>query len=266
MAEHEWDKSTDPLEAELYELGRYLDVPPAPPVVAAVRARLETGDPGSARRHRAWRQAVLKAAAIAAVFVAGLLVVSPQVRAAVADLLRFAGIEIHQNGEEPPVPADSRYAPLPGERVVTLETARELADFRILVPTGLGEPDVVTVADGEPPRVVSLLYYDGAAPSAGPTPVRADPDVRIDEFHGTISPVFSKYVDAKAEPIALGAYLAFWIDQPHPVLYVDRNGEFQEETTRLSGPSLIVEMGGTTVRIEADFGKDRAIEVARSLG
>ena len=60
MAEREWDKSTDPLEAELYELGRHLDVPPAPSVAAAVRARLEAGYVGSAQRPRTrtWPQAV----------------------------------------------------------------------------------------------------------------------------------------------------------------------------------------------------------------
>jgi len=272
VAERERDESTplenDPLAAELYELGRHLEVPPAPAaaqVAATVRARLESvGAPSAGPPARSWSQLVFKAAAVLAILLAGLLVVSPQVRAAVADLLRFAGIEIRQ-GEGPHVPPSGRYVPLPSERVTDLDTARELADFQILVPAALGPPDLVVVADGEPPRVVSLLYYpDSEAPPS--TPAGGEqPMIRIDEFHGSISPVFMKYVDQQAEPVALGSYLAFWVDQPHPVLYVDRGGRVQEELARLSGRTLIVQIGDTTVRIEGDFEKERAIEIARSL-
>lgn len=263
MAEREWD---DPLEAELYELGRHLEVPPAPAapqLAATVRARLEAGAaaaggaPAGDRTGRPWSQLWLRAASVLAIVLAGLLVVSPQVRAAVGDLLRFAGIEIHV-GDESPVQPRSRYVPLPGERVTDLETARDLADFQVLVPAELGEPDAVVVADGEVPRVVALLYHD--------PPGARVPAIRIDEFRGSITPVFRKYLDQAAEPIAIGQYLAFWIDRPHPVLYVDREGEFREERARLSGQTLIVEVGGTTVRIEGDFDKERAIELARSLG
>ncbi|HKA67481.1 MAG TPA: hypothetical protein VKG85_00025 [Actinomycetes bacterium] len=272
MAERERNAPTppenDPLAAELHELGRHLEVPPAPTaaqLAAAVRARLETaGAPTGSPLARPWPQLVFRAAAVVAILFAGLLVVSPQVRAAVADLLRFAGIEIRQ-GEGPQVPPGGRYVPLPGERVTDLETARELAQFPILVPASLGPPDAVVVADGEPPRVVSLLYYpDSESPPSTPAG-REQPVIRIDEFHGSISPVFMKYVDQQAEPIALGRYLAFWIDQPHPVLYVDRGGRVQEERARLSGRTLIVEIDGTTVRIEGDFDKERATEIARSL-
>ncbi|HEX2498358.1 MAG TPA: hypothetical protein VHO00_06110 [Actinomycetes bacterium] len=272
MAERERNESTplenDPLAAELHELGQHLEVTPAPAagqVAAAVRARLESaGVPAGGRSARPWSQLVFRAAAVLAILFAGLLVVSPQVRAAVADLLRFAGIEIRQ-GQGPQVPPSGRYSPLPGERVTDLDTARELADFPILVPAALGPPDTVVVADGEPPRVVSLLYYPDAesppsAPAGGEQPM-----IRIDEFHGSISPVFMKYVDQQAEPVAIGSYLAFWIDQPHPVLYVDRGGRVQEELARLSGRTLIVEIGDTTVRIEGDLDKERAIELARTL-
>jgi hypothetical protein len=258
----------DPLAAELHELGRHLEVPPAPAagqVAAAVRARLETaGAPAGGRPPRPWPQLVFRAAAVLAILFAGLLVVSPQVRAAVADLLRFAGIEIRQ-GEGPQVPPSGRHSPLPGERVTDLDTARELADFPILVPAALGEPDVVVLADGEPPRVVSLLYYPDSEAPPSPPADGEQPMIRIDEFHGSISPVFMKYVDQQAEPIALGPNLAFWLDQPHPLLYVDRYGRVQEELARLSGRTLIVEVGDTTVRIEGDFDKERAIQLARSL-
>ena len=273
MAERDRNEPTpldnDPLAAELHELGRHLELPPQPApvqVAAAVRARLESAGAPAGRSpaaHR-WPQLVSRAAAVLAILLAGLLVVSPQVRAAVADLLRFAGIEIRQ-GEGPQVPPSSRYSPLPDERVTDLATARELADFPILVPAALGPPDTVVVADGEPPRVVSLLYYP-ASETPPSTPAGGEqPMIRIDEFHGSISPVFMKYVDQRAEPIALGSYLGFWIDEPHPVLYIDRGGRIQEEQARLSGRTLIVQMGDTTVRIEGSFDKERAIQLARSL-
>ncbi len=263
MAEREWGESVDPLEAELRDLGRHLDVPPPPDVAAAVRARLAAGDDPESRRRGRWEHPVVKAAAVLAVVFAGLLVVSPQVRAAVVDLFRFAGIEFHQ-GEESPVPVDGRYAPLPGERTTDLDVARATVEFRIWVPDVLGPPDLVVAADGDPPRVISLLYFAG--PGRPPVEPGSDgPALRIDQFQGSISPVFDKYLTFNAEPVALGSYLGFWLDEAHPVLYVDRTGDIREESARMSAKTLVVEAGGTTLRIEGELTKERAIEIAHSL-
>lgn len=273
MADQRWPEPVDPLEAELRELGRQIEVgSPRPDLAAAVRARLEESAAGVradrrvGRRGSAWDLVAVRAAAALVLVFAGLLVASPDVRAAVGDWLRFAGINIGR-GQEPPVePPTDRYVPLPGERKTSLAEAVEMATFEIRVPAELGAPDLVTVADGEPPRVVSLLYLAAPGrPAAGPA--SAGVAIRIDQFAGRIAPLFSKYIDDDTgETLTIGPYRAFWIDAPHPVLYVDPLDRNFEESARLSARSLIIEVRGTTVRIEGDLTKEQAIKIAESLG
>src|SRR5205814_4100755 len=136
----------DPLITELRELGRLVTVPPTPDVRAAVRARLV------ARHRRRWR--VVAAAVAAAVLVA----VVPPARGAVAhavrDLFQFAGVQV-RHGQPAPAPHPS---PLPSTGEVTLDQARRVARFPIGVPSRLGPPERVELADPDAdgaPRVVT---------------------------------------------------------------------------------------------------------------
>src|SRR5206468_3395496 len=119
------------LAAELRDLGDRLRTPPAPDFVAAVRARLAT-EPApaarsGARRRRRWT------ALVAAVAAAGALAVTPQARAAVGHVLRFAGIEFGTGA--PPRPAVSQ--PPPPSESVSLAEARRRAGFAIGTPAAL---------------------------------------------------------------------------------------------------------------------------------
>jgi hypothetical protein len=262
----------DQLERELVELGRRLDVPAPPEVVTTVRQRiasqLEAGGPRpapSGRRgpgqQRAWwrNPRLLQAAAAVLLVFAALLALSPQVRAAVRDVLRFAGIEIHE--ESAPVrPTPTGHPALPGERIVTLAEAQAQADFAIRVPAELGAPDEVRVADGEPPRVVSLIYRAGPGrPSADSSGVA----IRIDEFAGSLSPVYEKY-GVEVERVPIDGALGIWVPRPHTLVYVDRSGSFREQAARMSAQTLIWQVGTTTLRMEGDFTKEEAIRIARS--
>src|SRR5262249_41668574 len=137
------------VEAELRELGRQLDVPPAASPAAAVRQRLE--GPAVRRPHpaprgglRRWRPA-WGAALIGGAVLAPLLVATPQGRAVVTHVLRFAGIELQQ--EPGPAPSPRSSAALPGERRMSLAEARRHVSFPILVPAVLGRPSEVVVSD-----------------------------------------------------------------------------------------------------------------------
>ncbi|MBE3014388.1 hypothetical protein IL992_35210 [Microbispora sp. NEAU-D428] len=240
------------LEARLRALGAGLAVPPAPPpadVARAVRARLEDGraqdgraQDGRVQEHRTWRPSPRVAAAAVAVLMAVLLGATPQGRAAVVSVLRFAGVEIHVGGAGPlPTGVPS---PLPGERRVTLEEARRTARFPVAVPSALGEPADVRLADGG--RVVTLLW----------------PGVRLDEFDGTLGVVWRKEL-GEPFPEQVSALGGWWIQQPHGVSYVPSGGGAPREE-RVAGPTLIWQHRLVGLRLE---GPDRAeaVRIASSV-
>ncbi|MEV4323629.1 hypothetical protein ACIBI0_39025 [Microbispora rosea] len=239
------------LESRLRALGEDLAVPPAPPpadLARAVRARLEDGraHDGRAgdrtRRRAAWRPSPRVAAAAVAVLMAVLLGATPQGRAAVVSVLRFAGVEIHVGGAGP-LPTGVP-GPLPGERRVTLEEARRTARFPVAVPSALGAPADVRVADGG--RVVTLLW----------------PGVRLDEFDGTLSVVWRKEL-GEPWPDQVGAVGGWWIQQPHGVSYMPSAGGAPQEA-RVAGPTLIWQHKLVGLRLEGPD-RDEAVRIALSV-
>jgi hypothetical protein len=229
---------TDDLETGLRDLGAHLDVPPAPDVTAAVLDRLDT--PASRRRV----PRLVTAAVAALLALAAAMVVSPAVRAAVFDLLRIGGVEIHQNE---PAPTPTSETPLPGEHDVTLAQARETVDFTLRLPAGLGEPDTVRILED---RVVSMSFGD----------------LRIDQFDGGLGPMFEKFAAAEdVHRVSVGDLPGVWVDRPHVVLYVDEDGMLREEAARLAGSTLIWEDDGVTYRVEGDLTETEALAVAESL-
>jgi hypothetical protein len=58
----------------------------------------------------------------------------------------------------------------------------------------------------------------------------------------------------------------FWIaGTPHVFVFVDRSGEVRYETLRLATNTLLINRGGTVVRIEGNLTKAQALEIAGSL-
>ncbi len=180
---------------------------------------------------------------------AALSFLSPQVRAAAADLLGVAGIEIFSGTPDaPPEPA----IPLPDSRVLSLADAQAEADFPVAVPAVLGPPEEVTVADQG--RVVSMAWRGGR--------------VLLDQFEGRLGPVFSKQVGGSAiEEIDINGATGWWIAAPHDLTYVDRDGSEVTATARLAGTTLVWDGGaGVTFRLEgARLDRAEAVTIARSL-
>lgn len=230
----------------LRDLGAHLDVPPPPEestLTAAVLARLD--EPPHRRSVLLPRLVAAAAALLLALGVA--MAVSPEVRAAVLDFLRIGGVEVNQ--APPPGPPSSEVL-LPGERAMTLDQARDTANFPLRVPALLGDPQAVHVADGDPPRVVTLHYED----------------VRIDQFEGSLDPMFRKFFHIEdAVPTRVDGWQGVWIPAPHPVLYLGRDGLTHEQPARLAGTTLIWEQNGLTYRVEGDLTHEEAVAIAESM-
>jgi hypothetical protein len=244
------------VEAELRELGRELDVPPAASLTAAVRQRLE--GPAARRPHpgrrregilRRWSPAWRAALVVVAVLLA-LLVATPQGRAVVTHVLRFAGIELQQE----PAPSPRSAAALPGERRMPLAEARRHVSFPILVPAALGRPSEVVVSDGG--RVASLIY-------------RRTPDglVRMDEFAGHLDPVFfQKFIHfGDVTQVRVNGLKGLWIKGPHVLLYITRDGTPAAASARLTtGNTLIWGTRQVALRLEGSLSKTTALAIASS--
>ena len=246
------------MEAELRELGRELDVPPAASPAAAVRQRLE--GPAVRRPHpaprgtgilRRWRPA-WRAALIVVAVLAVLLAATPQGRAVVAHVLRFAGVELQQ--EPGPAPSPRSGASLPGERRMSLAEARQHVSFPILVPAALGRPSEVVVSDGG--RVASLIYRR--------TPYGL---VRMDEFAGHLDPVFfQKFIHVgDVTVVRVNGRKGMWVKGPHVLMYVTRDGTPAVASARLTtGNTLIWGNRQVALRLEGNLSKTEALAIAGS--
>lgn len=246
------------VEAELRALGGELDVPPATNLTAAVRQRLE--GPAARRRYvpvlgkgalRRWRPVWRVALVVVAVLLA-VLVATPQGRAVITGVFRFAGIELRQ--EPGPTRSPRSSASLPGERRMPLAEARHLVWFPILVPAALGQPDDVVVSDGG--RVVSLVYRQ--------TPYG---ELRMDEYAGHLDPVyFQKFVHfGDVTEVKVNGAKGLWIKGPHELVYITRDGKPAAASARLtSGNTLIWGTRQVALRLEGGFGKKAALAIAGS--
>jgi hypothetical protein len=245
------------VESELRAAGRDLAVPPAGDLTAAVRQRLEGRTvrrrhvpglgAGTLRRPLGWRPALVVMVALLAVLIA-----TPQGRAVIIDVFRFAGVELRQ--EPGPVRSPGSSASLPGERRMSLEKARHQVLFPILVPAALGRPGEVVVSDGG--RVVSLIYRQ--------TPYG---QLRMDEFAGRLDPVFfQKFVHfGHVAEVEVNGTKGLWIKGPHVLMYITRDGTPTAASARLTtGNTLIWGTRRVALRLEGNLGKTAALAVADS--
>ncbi|MER7505522.1 hypothetical protein AB0L05_34520 [Nonomuraea pusilla] len=274
------------LEAELIALGALLDVPAPPPpdLAAEVRARLQRTDPqgnrpptdpqgnrrptapqgnrrpthprgnrpvtdprGSrppTRRSRGSRRWKVVAGVVAVVV--AVTAATPQGRAAVAGILRLAGVEIHLD-EEAPAPLPGA-APLPGERAVPLGDLARHVRFPVRTPSALGPPSAATVSDAG--RVASLFWPDG---------------VRLDQFDGGLDPAFFKRVGPPwPQEARVGGLPGWWVQGTHRLGYITRP-DGTEVPLRQAGPTLVWQRDGVGHRLEGVPTLGRAVAIADSL-
>ncbi|MGA4994767.1 hypothetical protein [Nonomuraea bangladeshensis] len=216
------------------------DVPAAP--ADPVREAHGSRRPGGRRRRR-WVVVVAVVAVVVAITAA-----TPQGRAAVVKILRFAGVELRVS-DTPPPPLTTT-APLPGERTVAPEELPALARFPVRTPTRLGPPQTATVSDGG--RVVSMFWPDG---------------IRLDQFDGEMSPYFFKQLGPPFPThveLDGGAAEGWWLGGEHPLGYL-RRADGTAVPLRQAAPTLIWTSGGVNHRLEGVRTAREAAEIAASL-
>ncbi|HEX5469375.1 MAG TPA: hypothetical protein VFW80_10060, partial [Gaiellaceae bacterium] len=179
----------------------------------------------------------------------------PQTRAAVLDFLHLRGVSIERVPELPTtsVPTSLGYL---GERV-SLDEARRRADFEVVVPQSLDEPDAVYFQPAPPPGgMVSFLYG-----------TRQHPRALFTQFAASVDDVvFKKVAPAtRIDPVTIAGQPGFWIQGAHFFAYLDRRNAMQSENVRLSGSVLLWERGTRTLRLEADVSKVEALQIAASV-
>lgn len=172
---------------------------------------------------------------------------TPPVRAAVADWFGFAGVRVRLD----PTPVPSLAPPPPTVSSPTaLAEARRLVSFEPVVPAALGPPQGVEVSADR--RLLSMSWTD-----------KGKGALRLDQFDGRLDYAFAKTARG-VEFTAVGGAVALWFDEPHEVVVLDADGTRRTETARLAGHTLIWEYGGTTLRLEGDVTRARAISIANS--
>src|SRR5918993_3978470 len=235
------------LPTELRALGRQLDVPPAPALPAAARARLAAGP--APRPARPPRRPVLRYALVVLLAVLTALLAVPPVRAAVFDFFRIGGVSVRSE-PGPPVPPTPALTSRP---VAYLAEAERLTGLRVRAPFALGPPDSVQVIED---RVVSARWV----------PTLDRPEVRLDAFGGSPEPLFEKYLRFRhAEEVAVGRLTGYYIAFPHEVVYIDPGGTQRTASARLAESTLIWVRGSTTYRLEADLPADRLAALAAAV-
>lgn len=252
------------LDRALRDLGDHLDYPAAPNLATAVRLRL--AGPDVPRRRvppiPAPRRRVLASFAGVAALLLGVLGFWAPARQAVADLFGLPGVIFSR--EPSPV--------RPGERMqlgapVGLDDARRRVDLPLRVPARLGPPDDVFIDEGAPETVVSMVYRpDAALAEVGSTGV----GLLLSQFHGRLdAAVMTKFLGpgSRVEPVSVDGKRGFWLPEPaHVVLYLDRQGNVQEDTARLTANVLLWEDDGVITRIESRLGRDEMLAIASSTG
>lgn len=212
------------LEDELRSVGRSAVVPPVDDgLTAAVLSRV-AGVPVRKRLRDRWRM-----------FLAGFLVLlagavlTPPVRATVAEWLHIGGVQAEPVGTRPST------APPPPTAAgnLSLEAAARAAGFTPKLPGALGTPTGVEASKGF------------VATSWG--------SVRLEQFQSGIEPRYIKqyYDGLDYVPEIPG----FWFRTPHQLVLVDNR------VVRIAGPTLVWERDGITFRLEG-VDRARAVELA----
>lgn len=190
------------------------------------------------------------------------LVLTPPVRAAVADWFGFGGVTVRYSDDPAGRSAPPGGAAVPGcADPVPLAEAGRRAGFEPLIPGVLGAPDAVAVTgSGERGRaVISLCWRDG------------ERTVRLDEFPARLDIGFAKEVTTRPEWVDLpdGAQ-GYWFAAPHllTVPMTDATGRVWTHEVRTAGPTLLwTRSGGAlTLRLEGIPDAEEARGVAESVG
>ncbi|PKV87417.1 hypothetical protein [Streptomyces sp. TLI_146] len=213
--------------------------------------------PGRWARARAWARRRWRALAAALSGLLVILVLTPPVRAAVADWFGFGGVAARVDPTATRAGAPGGGAPecADGAGPLSVLEAAARAGFDPLLPSALGEPAGASVSADR--RILSVCWH----PDGGRT-------IRVDEFRATPAPLFYKTIHVPWESARVhGDDSALWFGEPHELrmLLQDEEGRPYEPVVRTSGPTLVWRARGElTLRLEGVSSKSRAQEIANS--
>lgn len=255
------------LERQLTALPAQIEWPATPNLAPAVRSRITA----LVVLRTPWYQSRWALAAAAVVIAVAALVAYQPSREAIA-----SWVNVHvffQHVQVVPTPSPLPPGPL-GQRLglgnqTALADAQKQVTWHVTVPSKLGDPDEVYLqlpptgaAQGE----VTLVYATRPdIPVAGETGV----SVLVTEARGAVDKnFFGKMLGpgTTMEEVAVAGHRGYWISGSlHAFFFTDANGSFRNETMRLATNTLILDEGGTIVRIEGNLTKAQALEIAASL-
>jgi hypothetical protein len=248
----------DALERDLFALAAEVDWPPTPRLGTTVYERV--------RPRRIWSRRLvlaLVAAAVAAALAAG---------AVAAGWVHIPGVNIQRTTRLPVTPTP-RAEPL-GQRLdlgdlqPSVAAAAAAAGFPVAVPAALGQPDLIFFR-AHPVPAVSLVYRPRADLPAG-----RDPEVGalFMEFRTSGNDVrfVEKMVgpDTRIETVTVAGSPGVWLQgEPHAVfLQPSPGGDPVFDNIRLAGNTLLWYRDGVTYRLEAGVSKERALQIAGTVG
>jgi hypothetical protein len=253
------------LEPRLRELGAVIEYPPTPPIAARVGRGLREGA-GLRRRGLSAPRLRLALVAVGTVLLlaAGAAAAVPSVRHAVLD---FLGLRSETIRRVPRLPENVRAKP--GwhlGRPTTLEAAEQALPFSPLLPAGLGDPNGVFVSSEVPGGELTLTY----SPRPGLPPAKlTGAGLLVNELNGHFAPAFHGKLlppGARIERFGIDGSYAIWIEGLHVFFFKPAaDHTFHIGRSRLATNALLVQRGEVMIRLEADFDKATAVEIARSL-
>jgi hypothetical protein len=251
------------LEHALVRLGAELAFPETPDVAASVRRRLAEHPHRRGLRLPERRTLAVVFALLALAI--GVALAVPPARSAILEFFHLRGATVERVETLPRAP-DRIASALELGRPASLEDAARRAEFDILVPEALGEPDGVYYSTVLAGGKVSLVYRPSEdLPRSRFTGV----GLLLTEFRGDFTPEFvGKLADqaTRIERLTVGGHQALWLEGgPHVVFFGTPNGGFGEDQVRLAGNTLLVQHGNVLVRLEGKLGRDRAVAIAESL-
>lgn len=255
------------LPAELRALGRSLDGlgPGGESMAERVLAQIlaesvpaPVAEPGAGpvrvRRARRWIRERWRMLTAGLCGVLTVLVLTPPVRAAVAEWFGFGGVEVRYDPSA--LPSSGVHVPGCGSSL-SLGEARRDAGFEPLVPGELGMPDAVTVTREPKSRFLITLCWreDGHT-------------IRLDEYPAQLDIGYMKSVRTQLHWVDLGRGTGLWFAQPHLLGFwmLDGNGDRWTRSERTAGPTLLwTRRQEMTLRLEGVDSRERAMEIARSV-
>ena len=260
------------LEQELTALGAALEWPPTPNLGPRIGSHLRA--PSGVIHVSTWwggRSRWALAAAAVVIALAALAIYSPS-REAIANW-----VNVHTSFQQVPhlaTPSPQPPGPL-GQRLglggmTTLPDAQKQLTWHVTVPSSLGQPDEVYLQpapDAPALGEITLVYATRPGiPVAGQTGV----SVLITEARGAVDQnFFGKMMGpgTTLEPVTVAGHQGYWIAGPlNEFFFTDASGDVRSDTVRLAANTLILDDGGTIVRVEGNLTKAQALEIATSLG